>query len=52
MTAGKKGFDIFCTFSSKKVIRTKFQSRFSGKNKESIVNMSSAELAQKVAKAN
>ena len=46
----KTGFDISCKSSPMDTICTKCQIPFSGKNKKNIVNLLSAELAQRVIK--
>ena len=45
----KTGFDISCKLS-KETICMKCQIQFSGKNKKNIINLSSAENAQRVVK--
>ena len=44
----KTGFDISCKLSPKETICMKCQILFSGKNKKNIINLSSAENAQRV----
>ena len=44
----KTGFDILGKFSPLETICMKSQNLFSGKNKENVVNLSSAELAQRM----
>ena len=46
----KKCFDISCKLSPEETICLKCQSLFSGEIKKNIVNLSSAELAQRVVK--
>ena len=46
----KTGFDISCKLSPMKIICMQCQILFSGKNKKNIINLSSAELAQRVVK--
>ena len=48
----KTGFDISFKFSSLETICMKYQNLFCGKYKIDIINISSAELAQSVAKVN
>ena len=46
----KTGFDILCKLSPIKTICMKCQILFSGENKKTIINLSSAELAQRMVK--
>ena len=46
----KTGYDILCKLSPKETICMKCQILFSGKNKKNIINLSSAENAQRVVK--
>ena len=46
----KRGFDISCKLSVMETICMKSQILFSGENKQNIVNLSSAELAQRLIK--
>ena len=48
----KTGYDISCKLSPEETICMKCQSLFSGKNKKNIINLSSAENAQRVVKVN
>ena len=48
----KTGFDIPCKLSPLETICMECQILFSGKNKKNIINVSFAELAQKVVKVN
>ena len=48
----KIGFDISCKLSPKETICMTCQSLFSGKDKKNIINLSSAESAQRVVKVN
>ena len=43
-------YDISCKLAPKEIICMKFQSLISGKNKKSIINLSTAESAQRVEK--
>ena len=46
----KIGFDSSCKLSPLETICMKCQNLFSGKNKKNIINLSSAELAERMAK--
>ena len=46
----KTGYDISCKLSPKETICMKCRILFSGKNKKNIINLSSAENAQRVVK--
>ena len=46
----KKGFDISCKLSPVETICMKCQILFSGKNKKTVTNLLSAEIAQRVVK--
>ena len=48
----KTGFDISCKLSLIETICMKYQILFYGENKKNIINLSSAELAQRVIKVN
>ena len=48
----RKGFHISCKLFPMETIGMKCQILFSGKNKKNVINLSSAEFAQRVAKVN